>query len=101
MFIQVGCQRSSAFGLYNLSCTAASHAPMIQARVPQALVHLMSQDDVETKRLAVMTIANLAANSETRASATRGGALQVKSVQFQSKCGFLLSFKKKKNANMK
>lgn len=69
-------QRSAALSLYNLSCAAINHVPMIKADIITAVSNLGNVQDLECKRFAIMTLANLAANAETRAAATRTGGLQ-------------------------
>lgn len=49
---------------------------MAESGCPASLIRLTSCPDVDCKRLAVMTLCNLTANSETRSAATRGGGLQ-------------------------
>lgn len=71
-------QRSSALALYNLSCAAANHVAMIKADIIPALVYLGKSiaNDLECKRYSIMTLANLAANHETRFAATKSNGLQ-------------------------
>lgn len=49
---------------------------MAESGCPASLIKLTSCLDVDCKRLAMMTLCNLTANSETRSAATRGGGLQ-------------------------
>lgn len=72
---QILVRRSAALGLYNISCSAANQIAMVKADAAPALIRLCGQD-VECKRFAIMALANLAANAQTRSAATRGGGLQ-------------------------
>lgn len=70
-------QRAAALGLYNVSCAAANHIAMVKAEASKALAELCQTSvDVDCKRFAIMALANLAANVQTRAAATRGGGFQ-------------------------
>merc|ERR1719399_388590 len=69
-------QRSAALALYNISCAAANQLALVQANATSALIRLCGSVDVDCKRFAIMSLANLAANIQTRSMATRGGGLQ-------------------------
>ncbi|KAG6974314.1 hypothetical protein JG688_00003126 [Phytophthora aleatoria] len=70
------CQRSAALALYNVSCAQANQLKLVEAGIELALVRLAGAKDGDCKRYATMTLCNLAANSETRSAAARGGGLQ-------------------------
>jgi Armadillo/beta-catenin-like repeat len=69
-------QRAAGLTLYNLSCNATNLVAMAQQGCTAALVALTKCTDIDCRRFAVMTLCNLAAKSETRAAATKGGGLQ-------------------------
>ena len=69
-------QRAAGLALYNLSCATANHIPMVNDDIVSALVHLGALPDLDCKKYSIMTLANLAANIETRQHATRSGGLQ-------------------------
>ena len=67
-------QRASALALYNISCAAANMIAMVKANTPPSLIKLCASPDVDCKRYAIMTLSNLAANMETRATTSRVAA---------------------------
>lgn len=61
---------------YNISCASKTHVPLVRNDVVASLAYLGKSDDLECKKYSIMTLANLAANVETRAAASRNGGLQ-------------------------
>ena len=68
-------QRAAGMGLYNISCAASNHIPMVKAEVVPALSHLGKCEDLECKKYSIMTLANIAANIDTRDFATKSGGM--------------------------
>ena len=58
---------------YNVSCSSKNHVSLVRNDVVPALAHLGKS---ECKKYSIMTLANIAANVETRAAASRSGGLQ-------------------------